>query len=272
MFQDTRPDLEAAREMFGRAIELDPSYARAHAGLSDACCYLYKHFGCEAALLEQADAASRTAIALDPDAADGHVSRAVVKWLRDDLDEARLEFAAAERLSPASFEAQYLHGMFCYNLGDLDGAAHHFERASGLQPDDYQSPLILGGVYRGLGRAEDARGAYRRGLEVAERHLRLEPEDSRARYLAASALVALGDVEKGLAWARRALEATPHDPMTLYNLAGIHAAAGRIDDAIGYLESAVAAGFRYLKVIENDPDLHPLRGDPRFGEIVARLC
>ncbi len=67
--------VEHARRMFERAIEIDPNYARAYGGIADCCSFMYMYWDASATNLERADAASRAALALDPELAEAHVSR-----------------------------------------------------------------------------------------------------------------------------------------------------------------------------------------------------
>jgi serine/threonine protein kinase/Tfp pilus assembly protein PilF len=269
--RDTHRDLEAARRMFERAIEIDPDYPRAWAGLSDACAFLYKHFDRDATLLDAADHASRRAVELDRTSGDAHTSRAVVHWLREDLAGAEAAFAEAVRLEPDSFEAHYLHGMCCYSTGGYERALAGFTTAWALRTDDFQSPNLIGALLRASGREREARASFQRGLELVERHLALNPENVRARYHGALALVGTGRVPEGLEWAGSALAMAPGDAMVLYNVAAVHALAGRADEALGYLERAIDAGFAHGPDLRHDPDLETLRSDPRLRSLIARL-
>ena len=66
--------LEYARQMFRRAIEIDPDYALAHAGVADCCSLLYMYFDARESNLKQGNAASRRALELEPDLAEAHLA------------------------------------------------------------------------------------------------------------------------------------------------------------------------------------------------------
>src|SRR5438128_12089501 len=90
-----RSALQYARRMFDRAIEIDPNFARAHAGIADCCALLYMYWDASNTNLEEADASSKKALQLDPESAEAHTSRAVALTLRRQYDGARQEFEAA---------------------------------------------------------------------------------------------------------------------------------------------------------------------------------
>src|SRR5207245_6392511 len=118
----------------------------------------------------------------------------------------------------------------------LERAAGLFKQASELRPEDYQSPALLAVIDRGLGRAADARAEEDRVLAIVKPHLESEPDDVRAIYLGAGALMETGREEEGLNWCERALAVDPNDAATLYNVACIYAAHNRRERALTLLE------------------------------------
>jgi tetratricopeptide (TPR) repeat protein len=271
--QFRRKGIEAARNMFKRAIEIDPNYARAWAGLSDCHSFLQFYWQPTQENLQQADVASRKALELDPELAEAHASRGHFLSLLARDEEARREFEAAIRLSPQLFEAYYFYARSCLIHGKLEEAAKLFEEACRVRPDDYQAPSLLANVYDGLGvEPHIVEAAHRRAVEVIEKHLEMHPDDVRALYLGAQNLCHLGDSQRGLEWAQRALAIDPEDSAVCYNVACIHAILGKTEQAIDYLEKSIACGFGDKKIIHNDPYLNPVRSHPRFIALWNRLA
>ena len=106
-------------------------------------------------------------------------------------------------------------------------------------------------------------------LEVAERHMDLNPDDPRAATMRAVSLCRLGRLEEGKEWAERALEIDPADAGVRYNVACLFALEKEPERAIDCLEEAIAAGFGNSAWIRQDPDLASLKGNPRFEELVS---
>jgi len=126
-------------------------------------------------------------------------------------------------------------------------------------------------IYQDLDRPDDARDTRRRGVALAEDHLKARPEDTRALYLGANGLIMLGEREKGLRWTRRALEQDPDEPMLKYNVACNFSMAGELEEALDVLEQGVANGIIQREWYENDNNLDPIRDHPRFKAMIARL-
>ncbi len=269
----TRRNLEFSREMFERAIEIDPEYALAHCGLADCFAFLYLWYEQRDEFIRGAETASRRAVELSPELAEAHASLGLaLTWCEDCADAAEKHFETALRLNPRLFEAYYFFARDCLARGRLEKAARLFERAVEVRPEDYQAALLLPQVYSALGREEKSRRAGQRGLEIVERHLQLNPDDVRALYLASGRWVQAGDRDRGLTLARQAIELEPEEPTVLFNAACAFAQAGALDDAIDYLDKALVHGFGHRRWIENDSDLDPLRDHPRYEKVMERLA
>jgi adenylate cyclase len=270
-YQYTRSGVEFALKMFSRAIELDPDYVRAHAGISDCCSFLYMYAGTHEEHRRQACAASTKAVTLNPDSAQARASRGLALTLTGAYAEAEAEFQAAIRLDANLFEAYYFYARASFAQGNAPKAIELYQKASQVRPDDYQSPLLVAQIYTDAGLPAEAEASRRRGIKVVEARLRLNPDDARALYMGANGLVGLGEYERGLEWATQALAMKPDDPMVLYNVSCIQSLAGKLDDAMDCLERAVKNGLNEKGWLEHDSNLEPLRRSKRYQALIRQL-
>jgi serine/threonine protein kinase/Flp pilus assembly protein TadD len=271
LYRTRRQDLEYATQLFRRAIEKDPDYARAHAGVADCHSYLYSYFGGRPPDLEAARAASTRALELAPDLAEAHAARGLALGLSEQYEAAEREFESALLLAPQLYEAHYFYARTCLMWGRTERAARLFEEASRVKPEDVQSLVLLGLAYRKLGQEERSAAAYRAGLEKGQRHLELNPDDARVLYLVAQCHAELGHRDECLEGGRKARALGPDDPYVLYGIACLFTRLGEADEAADHFAHSVRAGFRNRRWIESDPDLDPIRDHPRYLEAVATL-
>ncbi len=270
-FHDWRGGLRPALEMFSKAIEIDPAYAHAYAGLADTYALFYLWLDRDEAHLERADAASRRALELDAELAEAHATRGHILGLRNRYEEAQQEFETAIRLDPTLYEAYYLFARSAHAQGDYEKAALMFERASAVRPDEYQAACLVNQVYRSLGKHEEMFQASQRAVKRVERHLKLNPDDARALMLGSHALWEGGDRARAEEWIQRATSLRPEDSSILYGAACFYSLAGEVKKSVQLLERSVDFGTLSREWLEHDSDLDPIRGDSRFQTLLARL-
>jgi adenylate cyclase len=263
---------QLARRMFAKAVELDPLYARAYAGIADCDSLLFAHYHADVGI-DGILATSAKALALENGLAEAHASRGFALSLGKRYEEAEKEFEQAIALDPNSFEGHYFYARACFAQGKLERAAALFERAAETKPNDYQSLILLIQIYRSLGRDRHKEDAARKGIERAERELTLHPENPRPAYLGASALVELGESERAREWLSRALAIDPDDIYTQYNVACGYSTLGDIDAAFDLLERLLPYAGHELKHgwIKHDSDLDPLRSHPRYQKVLELI-
>ena len=271
LFQTRRRSLEFAREMFQRAIDVDSKFALAYAGLADVAALLAMYYPAAKADLDEALQASNRALVLDPELAEAHAAHGAVLFVAGRLAEAEESFGRAVELDPRLFEAHYFHARACFQAGRFEEAARLYRKANHVR-EDYSSAFFIGQSLEALGRHEEARSAYHEALEVAERHLDLNPDDPRAATMRAVSLCRVGREEEGLEWAERALALDPDDAGVRYNVACLFSVAGRLERALDCLEEALAMGFGNRDWLKRDPDLANLREHPRFQALLPEAA
>jgi adenylate cyclase len=262
---------KAAREMFVKATALDPSYARAYAGIADCDTFLYLRTT-EPISFEAILAMSDKALALDNCLADAYASRGAALSAVKRYGEAEAEFEKAINLDPNSYEAHYFYARACVFQGKIEQATALFERAAAIKPDDYASVCILVQFYNSLGRKQEAKEAARKGAKLAERQLTLHPDDAKAAELGSGALIEIGEFDRAREWVARALALDPDNPVTYYNAGCTYAALGDIDKSFELLERGVLMGGpEWGRWVEYDSMLDPVRQDPRYQALLETI-
>ncbi|MCL7969134.1 MAG: tetratricopeptide repeat protein [marine benthic group bacterium] len=270
-FRRTRKaSLEFALEMFRKAIEIDPNYAEARVGAAYSGALLRMYYPTVEGVLEEADEQSQRALELAPESSDAHAARGFVQFQLGEFDAAEDSFGRAMRLDPLQFESRYFLGRIRFQQGRHEEAAQLFDEALAAR-EDYQAAFFGAQAREALGRSEAATRHYRTALEVAERHMDLNPDDPRAATMRAVSLCRLGRLQEGKEWAERALMIDPADAGVRYNVACLFALQEEPERAIECLEEAIAAGFGNREWISQDPDLEALRDQPRFQALVGGL-
>src|SRR5437868_6956694 len=124
-----------ARQMFAKAVTLDPNYARAYAGMADCDSFLYLNNRLNMSL-NRLPATTKKALSLDEMLPEAHASRGLALSAAQRYDEAKVEFERAIALDPNLFEAHYFYARASFAEGKIELATRLFERASQIRPDD----------------------------------------------------------------------------------------------------------------------------------------
>ena len=271
MYTMTRRDYEYAIRMFQQAIDLDAMYALAYAGIADAYSHLFRYADGSRKNAEKARQASEKAIALDPDSSEARASRGLAMFINEEYAEAEQEFEKAIELNPNLFEAYYYFGLANSSQGEFEKAAAMYLKAMEVNPADYQAPIFLAQAYASLGRRHEEMKSRLASLDLIQRHLEMNPHDTRALYVGANQLCNVGEHEKGLELAERALGQDEKEPVVLYNVACFYAMQGDKDRSLELLTRAVEQGWGDRAWLETDSDLDSLRADHRFTALLEGI-
>jgi adenylate cyclase len=251
-----------------RAIEIDPNYARPWALMAGAQIKLRFFFGREG---DDGLTAAERAIELDPNLGEAHAAKARVLAQNAHLDDARREMEIALRLDPESYDVNVAAGQLYYQMRQFDEAILHFEKAATTVETDFSAAGMLVSCHAAIGDKEGARRAARRALERCEKIVAVEPDNGSAMGFAVGALAALGEAERAKEWAERALLLDPDNVNLRYNFAcSLITDLHDYDAALDMLGSRFETmGIEVLNWVKSDPDLDPVRDDPRFKAMLA---
>lgn len=251
-----------------RAIEIDPKYGKAFAGLANCAAILRSHHG-SGISVDDIMAITNRALAINPDQAEVYAVRGRAFAVDDRRMEAFSAFERALALNPNCFEAQYYYGSFLTNIGDYAKAVDHFARATEIRPEDCGPPYSAAQALR-LHKQHQASVTYSHiAIKRATETLRRHPENSMTAQLLALALAFTGDSAQARFWLARAMEIDPGDNALRYNAACTYAMLGDSMLAIDLLETSIPQMGRDMQLwFQNDPDFAAIRSHPRYQTLL----
>ena len=296
----TAADLNAAIKSFNGAIALDPTYARAYAGLADS----YATLGNNRLLppdeaFPKAEAAAEKALSLDEDLAEAHASLAFAHWNYDfDWNVVDREYKRAIELNPGYATAYHWYSGYLSGMGRHSEAIAAVKKARELDP---LSPRINANVGFILYFARQ----YDAAIEELQKTLQMDTT-SNAPYLylgmaylqegkSQEAIVALEknsrisdtpaadslDLAYGYAVARqrqdslKLLHQVMAEPNKTYMpalwVARVYTALGEKEEALTWLRKAYDERSPQLPFLNVDPRWDPLRSEPRFQDLLRRM-
>jgi adenylate cyclase len=290
-----RSNVETAVAALRRAIAIDPGYANAYAQLGNMEANLADFTETPAqreTLITQALADADRAIALAPDLSEGYVWRGNIRYrMRWDWQGAQSDLARALALDRNDAVALTSYAAVLFTLGRRD------EGLAALRKAVVSDPLS-DTVWTALGRLLDAAGERAEAKQALERALQINPQQNWANFLLGNMLLKDGNTDAAISYYQRAPEQFRTTGMAMaeftrgneaasrallakmekdfaigfaYQIAQIYAWRGEKDQAFAWLERCFPLHDAGLVRMPFDPVLDPLRKDPRFDALVAKM-
>lgn len=286
-----------AIEHLQRAIEKDPGYALAHAGVADSYVLLgWNSYLPPQEAFSKAKIAATTALQIDPTLGEAHTPLAAAFWLHDwQWREAQREFTQSLELNPTYPTANHWHAEFVMTMGrhadaiakmkhgqDLDPlsliinvaigwalymarrydeAIEQLQRAVELDPNYPVTHWILGLVHRNTGR-------YQLAIAEGEKAVALSAESPLMCAALAHSYAQAGQTEAARRVLSNLTQLAQHKYVAPHFFAGIHIGLGENDRAIQYLEKSYEEHSHWVIYLHIDPSMDGLRGHPRFQQLV----
>jgi serine/threonine protein kinase/tetratricopeptide (TPR) repeat protein len=254
--------LELAIAAFKTALDHDPEFAAALAGLAFVESDMYRTFDSSEERLERAESYAQRAVELEPTLPEASHALAMVAGNRYDYHRAAELLRQTVRLAPK--EPRFwdnLSWALAYQIPpDVDGSIEAARKALQLQP-------IFPGAYYHLGRALLARGDLEQAKDAFERCLEQSPDASTGHLGLAQYHLASGEYDAAL---REMDVVGAKTSLTFFYLAAIHAASGDREAALRDLESSLEKGFRDFVTLDASPYLASLRDDSAYQALLDR--
>ena len=266
-----RYNMDYGLQMFEQAIQLDPNFALAHAGIAHLCGLVYEIREQNPKWIERGLAACDRATALAPDLPEVLVARARICYAQKKYEEVVLLALRAIERKPDCEGSWNMLGRAYFASGRNEEAAALTARAIESNGDDYNTYIPFSRALERLGRKKEGEQVRERMTKVLRQQLELVPEDVRARILLANNLANRGETEEVARHLQTAVALRPGDPNTLYNAACTYGVLGKKADALETFKKALEAGYSNLNWAAKDSDLDCLHDDPEFRSLVGLL-
>jgi serine/threonine-protein kinase len=296
----TEEGFHKAIEYFQQAIENDPSYALAHAGLAD--CYVllgWNSYLPPKEAFPKGKAAANAALRFDPDLAEAHTPLAAVLWLHDwQWEKAQTEFKRSLELNPKYPTANHWYAEYTMTIGrheeallrfrktqDLDPlwliinvavgwalyharrydeAVEQLRRTIDLDPNYALTYWILGLLLRQTGR-------YELAITEGEKGVKLSGGSPLMRAALAQTLGTAGRTKEALQILDELTKLARQKYVAPYFFAGIHIGLGENERAIEYLEKCFEEHSHWLIYLHIDPSMDALRDNAGFQSLLRRV-
>jgi serine/threonine-protein kinase len=285
---------------FQQAIQKDPSYALAYAGVADSYVLLgWNSYLPPKDAFPKGKAAAMAALEIAPDLGEAHTDLATVLWLHDwQWPEAQREFQRSLQLNPCYPTANHYYAECLMTMGrnaealtrmkkslELDplsliinvaiGWAHYHARQYDeavaqllrtveLDPNYPMTYWILGLIYRKTGR-------YDLAISAGEKGVNLSGGSPLMRAALAQTFATAGAADKAIQIVDELNGLTKQRYVAPHFFAGIYIGLGELDRAIEYLEKSCAEHSHWLIYLHIDPSVDDLRSDPRFQDLLRRV-
>jgi len=277
-----------AKHYFEQAINVDPNYSSAYAGLADTYMLLglFSMMPRDEAAQQAYDSAKK-ALELDENSSEAHTSMGVIlevfNW---DWQGAEREFKSAIALNPNHFGAHFEYGLLLYRLKRLDEAEFELEKSIQIDPLSVVGYSFLGYVYRLKGDLKKAKEQHKKrdelntqifsGENAVEIAQKLIERDGRLpqhlRQLSRAYIQSGQDAEARLLLDElKRLYEESHLGNIAYQTACVYLYLDEKDQALSWLERACEKHDPLLIVMNTSMVLDPVRQDPRFKSILKKM-
>jgi Predicted integral membrane protein len=290
--------LRKAIECFKQAIETDPTYALAYAGLADCYYRLSNVYAPTREAMPRAKAAALKALEIDPNVSETHCVLGVIKLCYElDWAGAEAEFRKAIEINPNDSIAHQRFALYFDLLGRFDEARRELEMALKIDPlspqlyssfgamfflaRDYKSAIgevqkaleldgkhipslyLMGRIHEGLGQTEQAISVFKKILALNETPMFLA--------VLGHAYALAGDERQARHVLAKLEKPSPGSYVSAYSKALINVALGDTDLAFEQMEQAYEDRSEMITMLKVDPALDIVRSDLRFAKLLRRV-
>jgi len=294
--EETEASLRQAIGLFEKAIQLDPSFARAYVGMAE-CHLALAESGQDAYgdSLSNAKAPLDRALALDPDLPEAHSCLSGLLFDMDDVPGSEAEARKALELNPSLTESYRCLFEVAALRGDEEEMVKQIETAYRLDPLTPHYIWLMGGAYLYTGRGQEALEFWKKNEQLAPAHTcrgmteyyllkgdlerakefhakfeKLEPTHPWAMWMGGVLAAYEGDGEKARLTIKK-IEEAKMGPIAFNFIAYVYHALGDLDSYFEYMNRVLETHAAIPMFLMHSPLLAKARTDPRYSELAENL-
>ena len=261
--EDQAKALESARKHFEAALQLDPNYAPALAGLSAVEGFYYRDVNSDPAALQRSEKLALQALAIDPQSAEAHISRGRNLGARYQYRDAVMQFRSATQTEPDNALGwDSLSWALAYQT-----PPEAVESEKAAREAIRLNPALVYAQYH-LGRALYMQGRFPEAMAAFDRCEELSGDSAAANLGRAQALGAQKRFTEAIAMMDRRQKRNA--TTDYYWRSSFYAGAEDRKNALANLRQALAMGFRDFAALNADPAFDSLRKDAEYQELLQR--
>ncbi len=301
-YKYTKSDLLIAIQMFKKALEVDPEYALAHAGLADSYVQMIdRYYETDAHILKQGEDSAQKALSIDPLCAEAYKALGLVYYKQWRFQKSKEQLLKALDLKPDYAPAASNLASTCLYLGDFERAEKEYLRAYEQDPSLTFVLWLLARLYLSLNRFSLAEAYVKRVLESGEssfylkighylfsriffyqrqfekalyhmeKYVEVEPDEPFGHSGLASLYAALGRPEPALEKIGKTLKNAPWDEDIIENLILAYAFLGNRGEVYGWIRKGIDQKKILWVFLEYNPLLEGLRSEPDFQRLLEEV-
>ncbi len=296
----TEPGLERSIENFQLAIEKDPEFALAYAGLADSYATLgWWYFMPKDIAFERARVEVEKALEIDETVGEAHVALANINiWCDWDWVGAEREYARALALNPSDAEAHHMYAHYLEAMGRCEEAGREMKRALEFEP-------LSININSCLGKSLYFARKYDEAIEQLEKSIEMDPNYFYSHAWLGLAYTRKGMCEKAIEGLQKGVTITGITPIMIAALGHAYAVAGKSNETkntldqlmdlsrtkpvdsyfiawiysglgekeyvFQWLEKAYEERSMYVTLLKVDPLFDGVRSDARFLELLSKM-
>jgi serine/threonine protein kinase/Flp pilus assembly protein TadD len=264
----TKNNLDFAILLFEKAVELDPHFAAAYAGLGEAYAMIYRDFDRQESLLDKALEVSLKALMYDSSLSEAYATIGLAYYGKGSIEEGMKTVQKAIELDTNNYNALWILSRIQHTVGDEQAAIDSLEKAVELNPEFYEALDDLRMYYEGSGNKEKLNWVINKLLEIYPKHLLKHPEDAYRHMAYAISLAIAGRIEEAKTEGEKALDLSPDDPIMMYYGACLYTRFKENKYAVELLTKAIKNGYQNYEWIKRDPDFDGIRNESSYIELM----